>query len=110
MRKDTIDHVAITVADLDSAVNWYLTSFSCELEYRDKQQAVLRFANIKLSLVLPSFQQNHIAFIRSDADTLGELREQADGTVSTFIADASGNLIEVVDGNSSTRDGIPPCE
>ncbi len=107
---DAIHHIALTVTDLDQAVHWYQTSFRCEVVLRDKKQAILQFSNVKLSLVLPSFQQNHLAYVRSDANTLGELREQADGTLSTFISDSSGNLVEIVDEESTKKQMSPSCE
>lgn len=92
---DQMEHVAIVVNDIEQAVRWYQTSFICELIWQEKQQALLQFANIRLQLVLPSLQQPHLAFTRTDAATLGELREQAGGLHSTFIADPTGNIIEI---------------
>lgn len=93
---DQIHHIAITVNDLDKAVNWYLTSFACEKISHSKLEAVLQFANIRLSLVMPSSQPGHVAFIRNDADTFGVLRKQHDGTLSCYLSDSSGNVVEVV--------------
>lgn len=93
---DPLDHVAIAVDDLDRAIAWYQSSFKCELLFKERQQAVLRFANLNLQLVLPSLQQPHVAFRRSDAATLGALREQIGGAQSTFIADPTGNIVEIV--------------
>lgn len=103
---DDLHHVAISVSDLETAVNWYRTSFRCEVVLHDNQQAILQFANVRLALVLPSFQQPHLAFVRSDAATLGELRGQADGTRSTFISDASGTLVEIIDAESAAEPGV----
>ena len=88
MELDRMHHIAINVADIEQAVNWYTTSFNCELVFSDAQQAVLRFSNIELHLVLPSSHQPHSAFIRDDAGSFGELREQALGIKSTFLADS----------------------
>ena len=91
-----LDHVAICVHDLNAALAWYSSSFDCELVYRDDEQAILQFDNIRVALVMPSFQRPHLAFLKSDADTYGEIRDLVDGTESTFISDASGNLTELV--------------
>lgn len=93
---DTIDHVAVTVKDLEQSVTWYTTSFDCSILYRDRTQAILQFSNIKLALVLPSQEPTHVAYFRSDAATLGELRSRADGSRSTFISDPTGNPVEIV--------------
>jgi len=93
---DTIHHIALTVADIDDSVRWYQTSFSCEVIHQEARLAILQFANIQLTLVLPSLQNTHIAYIRDDAETLGELREQVDGSQSTFVADPTGNPVEIV--------------
>lgn len=95
-KADRIDHIAIVVNDLDQAINWYSTSFECTLLYRERQQAMLRFANVDLQLVLPSLQQPHVAFLRTDAETLGELRPQIGSARSTFLADPTGNIIEIL--------------
>ena len=94
---DRIDHVTVCVASLPAAVKWYTTSFQCSVAYEDKTQAVLQFANIRLTLVLPSQQPPHLAFCRRDAGTLGELQERPDGSRSSYIADPTGNVIEIIE-------------
>ena len=93
---DSIHHVAVHVSDLERAIKWYQKSFRCELVHQDKMQAVLQFENIRLQLVLPSMDPPHLGFVRHDAATLGELRERSDGSKSTFLADSTGNVIEVI--------------
>lgn len=92
----SLHHIALPVADLESSVRWYMTSFSCEVIYQDKIQAILQFENIKLSLVLPSHQPFHLAFPRTDANTLGEITKRQDGTLSTYVSDPTGNVVEVL--------------
>ena len=93
---DRIHHLALNVADIDKSITWYQSSYKCEVVYRDRTQVVLQFANVKLTLVLPSTEPAHLAFEREDANKLGELRERADGTKSTFLADPTGNVIEIL--------------
>ncbi len=95
---DQIHHLAINVADLEKSIKWYQQSFNCRLIFQAKAQAILEFANVKLTLVLPSAEPLHLAFCRKDAKTLGTLRERVDGVNSTFIADPTGNVIEVIEG------------
>ncbi len=93
---DEIHHVAINVAELDKSIKWYTTSFQCDLVYEDARLAILEFSNLTLHLVLPSEQPAHVAYIRDDAHTLGELREQKDGTKTTYLSDPSGKPVEIV--------------
>ena len=90
-----IHHVTINVADIEKSIKWYLSSFSCELIGQERTSATLRFANLSLTLCLPSESPAHLAFLRDDAATLGELRHRAEGLSSTFVADPTGNVIEV---------------
>jgi len=100
-----VHHLAIPVANIEDSINWYTSSFSCEVFFSSQTKAVLQFANIKLTLVLPSQECHHIALERNDAETLGELREHDEGIKSTFIADPSGNPIEIVQISSSPGTG-----
>jgi len=93
---DKIDHIAISVADIDAAVSWYQGSFEAEVLFKDSKQAVLQFANVKLQLVLPGYLPGHIAFKREDAETFGKLRQKDGGEPSCFIADSSGNPVEIL--------------
>jgi catechol 2,3-dioxygenase-like lactoylglutathione lyase family enzyme len=91
-----IDHTVIMVADLDTSINWYLSSFSCELIHKSKRLAILQFENIKVVLSLPSEQRPHLGIVKEDAASFGEVVEQSDLCHSTFIADPSGNPVELV--------------
>ena len=94
----SIHHIAINVANVSTAVNWYKTSFDCEVVYQHPNEARLKFENIFLDLLLPSKQPKHIGIQREDAETLGELREQAGGEMTTMIADPTGNIVEIIKG------------
>jgi catechol 2,3-dioxygenase-like lactoylglutathione lyase family enzyme len=93
---DRIDHVAISVLDLDSAVDWYTSKFRCTIVYRDSTWALLEFENVKLALVIPDQHPPHIAFTRSDADAFGALTTHRDGTRSTYVKDSAGNPVEIM--------------
>ena len=96
MPLDLIDHIAINISDLEKAIKWYTTSFHSRIVYQDKRLAILEFANVRLHLVLPSEQPAHLAFVRDDAETLGELCEQKGGGRSTYVSDPLGNPVEIV--------------
>lgn len=93
---DSLHHIALTVADIEQSVEWYTTSFHCEVLYHERTEAMIQFDNIRLQLFLPSQQPPHIACVRSDAKTFGELREHRDGMQSTFVADPTGNVVELI--------------
>lgn len=93
---DCIEHISINVADIERAVAWYRTSFRCEIVQQSLTHAVLRFENLRLVLTLPNQEQPHIGFVRSDASTFGELRRRTDGSLTTYLADPTGNIVEIV--------------
>lgn len=98
MSLDSIHHIALHVADLEVATKWYETSFKCERLYADRSQAVLQFHNIQLVLVLPSSEQPHVAFLKENAETFGELFPTKTGESSTVVSDPTGNIVELVKG------------
>lgn len=96
MTLSSINHVTICVANIEQAVNWYQSSFACELTKYEPTFAVLEFANMNLVLSLPSLERPHIAYNRENAESFGELKEMRDGSVGTYIADPAGNIVELV--------------
>jgi catechol 2,3-dioxygenase-like lactoylglutathione lyase family enzyme len=64
---DRIDHVALSVRDLASAVDWYTSKFRCK-----------------------------VAFARPDAAAFGALTTHRDGTRSTTVTDSAGNPVEIM--------------
>jgi len=93
---DRIEHVAIAVADVSSAVAWYTANFRCEVAYQDATWALLDFDNLKLALVIPEQHPPHVAFASPKAEEFGELTTHRDGTRSTYVRDPSGNSVEIV--------------
>jgi catechol 2,3-dioxygenase-like lactoylglutathione lyase family enzyme len=93
---DLIDHIAIPVEDVASAVDWYKQTFQCEVAYQDATWAFLKFGNIKLALVVPSQHPAHIAFVSPEAAKFGALKLHRDGTRSCYVTDPAGNSIEIM--------------
>lgn len=93
---DSLDHVAVAVDDVASAVDWYRGRFRCEIAYQDDTWALLRFANTRLALVIPEQHPPHIGFVSPDAESFGKLRLHRDGTRSTYLKDPAGNSVEVL--------------
>jgi catechol 2,3-dioxygenase-like lactoylglutathione lyase family enzyme len=93
---DRIEHVAISVRDIASAVAWYTATFRCTVSYQDATWALLTFENIQLALVIPEQHPPHIAFTSPSAETFGKLTTHRDGTRSTYVKDPAGNSVEIV--------------
>lgn len=93
---DRIDHVALSVTDIDRAIAWYQQHFSVALLYRDPTWALLGFANLRLALVLPGQHPPHLCIPRTDAAAFGDLRPHRDGTRSVYIQDSEGNHVEIL--------------
>ena len=99
---DSLHHVAIVANDIAEAVRWYQETFRCEVEYQDATWAMLRFANCSLALVTPGQHPPHVGFVAptEKAESYGELKGHRDGTRSIYIADPSGNPVELMDAAS----------
>jgi catechol 2,3-dioxygenase-like lactoylglutathione lyase family enzyme len=93
---DSLDHVAIPVQDIASAVEWYTRTFRCEVKYRDDTWALLKFANTRLALVIPEQHPAHIGFVSPEAEKFGALKTHRDGTRSCYVRDPAGNSVEIL--------------
>ena len=97
---DSIDHVAIPVADVKASVEWYRKTFQCEVQYQDDTWALLGFANTRLALVIPEQHPAHIGFVSPEAEKFGALKLHRDGTRSCYVDDPSGNSVEILAADS----------
>ena len=97
---NSIDHIAIQVANIGEAVDWYGKNLKCSVEYQDKSWAYIKFANIHLALVVAQQHPTHLAFVVDNAARYGALKTHRDGTKSVYVQDPSGNNIEFVDSSS----------
>ena len=86
-----INHVCISVAHLQRALEYYQQNFNCDVEYQDEFQVVLGFENIKLVLVLLSEGPAHIAY---NMDPVKDGEVNYDGSYSTYTHDGFGNIVE----------------
>ncbi|CAK8992350.1 Uncharacterized protein At5g50100 [Durusdinium trenchii] len=97
---DGVHHIAISVEDIASSVDWYRDKFRCEVTYQDDTWAMLQFGNVGLALVLPNQHPPHIGFVTQSALEHGNLKTHRDGTRSVYISDPSGNAVELLDPSS----------
>ena len=93
---DRIDHVAISVRDIASAVAWYTSNFRCTVSYQDDTWALLAFDNLRLALVIPEQHPPHVAVVGPSAQEFGRVTTHRDGTRSTYVKDPAGNSIEIM--------------
>lgn len=94
---DSIHHLTIHVSDVARAVRWYSTSFHCDVVLEEPTFAELRFENLLLRLCLPSQEPQHIGFEREDAASFGVLGAGRDGRRSLYLADPTGNVVELIE-------------
>ena len=91
---DAIDHIAITVNNVEEAVEWYTGHFKCAVVYQDETWPYLEFANIRLAMVVASEHPSHIGFAVENASKYGVLTTHRDGT-SQFMGTCR-NIVEMV--------------
>ncbi|MES1258735.1 MAG: VOC family protein [Acidobacteriota bacterium] len=97
---DSLDHVAIPVQDVASSVLWYTQTFRCKVKYQDLTWALLAFDNIDVALVIPTQHPAHLGFVSPEAEKFGALKTHRDGTRSCYVADPSGNSVEILAADS----------
>uniref|UniRef100_A0A7C2P7E4 VOC family protein n=1 Tax=Schlesneria paludicola TaxID=360056 RepID=A0A7C2P7E4_9PLAN len=93
---DRLHHVAIEVSDIAAAVDWYRSTFACEIAYQDATWAMLKFANVSIAFVLPGQHPPHLGFVTPAAHNYGQLKRHRDGTESVYISDPAGNAVELL--------------
>jgi catechol-2,3-dioxygenase len=93
---EQIYHIAIVVSDINKAFEWYTENFDLEKGYKDETWALIRSRNLNIALVLKSEHLAHFAIEKDNAEEFGLLKTPRDGTLSTYISDPWGNIIEVI--------------
>ena len=93
---DEVDHIAVPVDDIGTAVSWYRDNFTCEELYCDSSWALLQFRNVKLALVLPTQHPGHFALTGTKCSAPGEVVRHRDGTESSYMSDPWSNVIEIM--------------
>src|SRR6202171_6816371 len=91
----TLDHVAISITNVQDTVDWYRKHFDCTVKYQDETWALLEFANIRVALVLPEQHPPHFAVL-GDPAVYGQPKTHRDGTRSVYLQDPSGNNVEIL--------------
>lgn len=97
---DIIDHIAIKVADLKQAEQWYLEHLKAEITFRDYKYIRLKVGNTNIALIDEAFYPwPHIGVLVENQDDLpekGQRIEHRDGTIGVYVKDPFGNYIEYI--------------
>lgn len=93
-----LHHTAIQVNDIISSINFYEDMFNVKVLYQDNTWALLDCGGSKLSLVIEGEHPQHIAFVTPLAQEYQKnMQGHRDGTVSCYVKDPSGNILELID-------------
>lgn len=97
---DIIDHIAIKVADLKQAEQWYLEHLKAEITFRDYKYIRLKVGNTNIALIDEAYYPwPHIGVLVENQDDLpekGQRVEHRDGTIGVYVKDPFGNYIEYI--------------
>ena len=97
---DIIDHIAIKVADLKQAEQWYLEHLRAEITFRDHKYIRLKVGNTNIALIDEAYYPwPHIGVLVENQDDLpekGHRIEHRDGTIGVYVKDPFGNYIEYI--------------
>ena len=97
---DIIDHIAIKVADLKQAEQWYLEHLKAEITFRDYKYIRLKVGNTNIALIDEAYYPwPHIGVLVDNQDDLpekGHRVEHRDGTIGVYVKDPFGNYKEYI--------------
>jgi methylmalonyl-CoA epimerase len=98
-----IDHVAIAVRDLGSAIDWYRDAFGAVVEHREVvesdgvEEALLRVADSYVQLLTPTRDDSPVAkFLEKRGEGLHHVGYRVDDCAAAFqaVLDAGGRMID----------------
>lgn len=93
------DHVAVNVADIAKAVDWYKSKLGAEVIYEDATWAFLSAGGSKIALTVAEQHPPHFAFDigpNPSEEFLRGAKTHRDGSISKYIKDLDGNAIEMI--------------
>ena len=94
-----LDHIALCVDNIDSAVEWYKDNLSAIVDYSDDTWAMMNVCGSKVALVLNDMHPPHIAFSLGESTCFGnesEVKQHRDGSHYVYLNDPFGNTIEII--------------
>ena len=93
---EKIHHIALTVGDINEALEWYCENFGAEALYVDDTWSFIQFENIKLAFVIRGQHPPHIAFEVDDFSEGDKVKGHRDGTSSAYKRDPFKNIYELI--------------
>ena len=97
MSNHNFDHVALSVKDIATSVEWYKEFLRASVLYEDATWAMLDINGTKIALTVPSQHPPHVAFTVDDVNELGtQYHEHRDGSYYIYKCDPDGNAIELI--------------
>ena len=93
-----IDHVAVTVTNIERSIKWYEDNLDAEVIYSDDTWAIVKAGDIKIALMIGDKHKPHIAFRVEDMHAFdqSEIGIHRDGVIYIYKEDPDGNCIEWV--------------
>lgn len=94
-----LDHVAVTVDNIKSGIDWYHVHLNVEVLYEDDTWAMLQVPNadVKIALVVKSQHPNHIGLSCEELPSFAEKGKfHRDGSEYHYETDPWGNTWEWV--------------
>ena len=93
-----IDHVAVTVTNIERSIKWYEDNLDAEVIYSDDTWAIMKAGDIKIALMIGDKHKPHIAFRVEDMHAFdqSEIGIHRDGVIYVYKEDPDGNCIEWV--------------
>lgn len=93
-----LDHIAITVKEIEKSVNWYVRKFNASVLYKDESWAMLSIGDAKIALTLDSQHPPHFAFKVDSVNDIpsNDLGVHRDCSIYSYISDPDGNVVEVL--------------
>ena len=93
-----IDHVALTVTDIENSIKWYKDNLDAAVLYSDETWAIMKVADTKIALMIGDKHKPHIAFKVEDLSQfeMDEIGMHRDGVMYVYKEDPDGNCIEWV--------------
>lgn len=92
----TLDHIAISVSDINQSIQWYTTNLNTDILYADETWAMLQVGTTKLALTIKDQHPPHIAFLVKDLELLDKPKKHRDGSKYIYKSDPDGNIIELI--------------
>jgi len=91
-----LDHVAISVTNIQNSIDWYVKEFNALVEYHDTTWAMMNISGTKIALIKSNYHKPHIAFTQDAVSPPEDAKTHRDGSKYIYTEDPDGNMIEKI--------------